>query len=41
MAPAAERLQPELSNVTFSICVPVISNVEAKPFGRGCGWRDS
>jgi [acyl-carrier-protein] S-malonyltransferase len=34
MAPAAERLQPELSNVTFAdMQVPVISNVEAKPFG--------
>jgi [acyl-carrier-protein] S-malonyltransferase len=34
MAPAAERLQPELANVTFSdMQVPVISNVEAKPFG--------
>jgi [acyl-carrier-protein] S-malonyltransferase len=34
MAPAAERLQPELSHVTFSdMQVPVISNVEAKPFG--------
>ena len=34
MAPAAERLQPELSNVPFSdMQVPVISNVEAKPFG--------
>jgi [acyl-carrier-protein] S-malonyltransferase len=34
MEPAAERLQPELSNVTFAdMQVPVISNVEAKPFG--------
>jgi [acyl-carrier-protein] S-malonyltransferase len=34
MAPAAERLQPELQQVTFSdMQVPVISNVEAKPFG--------
>jgi [acyl-carrier-protein] S-malonyltransferase len=34
MAPAAERLQPELSKITFSdMQVPVISNVEAKPFG--------
>jgi [acyl-carrier-protein] S-malonyltransferase len=34
MAPAAERLQPELSHVTFAdMQVPVISNVEAKPFG--------
>src|ERR671922_1854215 len=34
MAPAAERLQTELSNMTFSdMQVPVISNVEAKPFG--------
>jgi [acyl-carrier-protein] S-malonyltransferase len=34
MAPAAERLQPELYHVTFSdMQVPVISNVEAKPFG--------
>jgi [acyl-carrier-protein] S-malonyltransferase len=34
MAPAAERLQPELHNVTFSdMQVPVISNVDAKPLG--------
>jgi [acyl-carrier-protein] S-malonyltransferase len=34
MEPAAERLQPELSHVTFAdMQVPVISNVEAKPFG--------
>ena len=34
MAPAAECLQPELSKITFSdMQVPVISNVEAKPFG--------
>jgi [acyl-carrier-protein] S-malonyltransferase len=34
MAPAAESLQPELSKITFSdMQVPVISNVEAKPFG--------
>jgi [acyl-carrier-protein] S-malonyltransferase len=34
MAPAAERLQSELSSMTFSdMQVPVISNVEAKPFG--------
>jgi [acyl-carrier-protein] S-malonyltransferase len=34
MEPAAERLQPELYNVTFAdMQVPVISNVEAKPFG--------
>jgi [acyl-carrier-protein] S-malonyltransferase len=34
MAPAAERLQPELSSVTLAdMQVPVISNVEAKPFG--------
>jgi [acyl-carrier-protein] S-malonyltransferase len=34
MAPAAERLQPELYNVTFSdMQVPVISNVDAKPLG--------
>jgi len=34
MEPAAERLQPELYGVTFAdMRVPVISNVEAKPFG--------
>ncbi len=34
MEPAAEHLQLELSNVTFAdMHVPVISNVEAKPFG--------
>jgi [acyl-carrier-protein] S-malonyltransferase len=34
MEPAAERLQPELFHVTFAdMQVPVISNVEAKPFG--------
>jgi [acyl-carrier-protein] S-malonyltransferase len=34
MAPAAERLQPELYEVTFcDMQVPVISNVEAKPVG--------
>lgn len=34
MGPAAERLQPELSKVAFSdMRVPIISNVEAKPFG--------
>jgi [acyl-carrier-protein] S-malonyltransferase len=34
MAPAAERLQPELAKVAFAdMQVPVISNVEAKPFG--------
>jgi [acyl-carrier-protein] S-malonyltransferase len=34
MEPAAERLQPELYNVTFAdMQVPVVSNVEAKPFG--------
>jgi [acyl-carrier-protein] S-malonyltransferase len=34
MGPAAERLQPELYKVTFAdMQVPVISNVEAKPFG--------
>jgi [acyl-carrier-protein] S-malonyltransferase len=34
MEPAAERLRPELSNVTFAdMQVPVISNVEARPFG--------
>jgi [acyl-carrier-protein] S-malonyltransferase len=34
MGPAAERLQPELYDVTFvDMQVPVISNVEAKPFG--------
>jgi [acyl-carrier-protein] S-malonyltransferase len=34
MEPAAERLQPELFKVTFvDMQVPVISNVEAKPFG--------
>jgi [acyl-carrier-protein] S-malonyltransferase len=34
MAPAAERLQPALSAIIFSdMQVPVISNVEAKPFG--------
>jgi [acyl-carrier-protein] S-malonyltransferase len=34
MEPATERLQPELYNVTFAdMQVPVISNVEAKPFG--------
>jgi [acyl-carrier-protein] S-malonyltransferase len=34
MGPAAERLQPELLKVAFGdMQVPVISNVEAKPFG--------
>jgi [acyl-carrier-protein] S-malonyltransferase len=34
MAPAAERLQPELSKISFAdMQVPVISNVEARPFG--------
>jgi [acyl-carrier-protein] S-malonyltransferase len=34
MAPVAERLQPELATITFAdMHVPVISNVEAKPFG--------
>ncbi len=34
MEPAAERLQPELAKVSFvDMQVPVISNVEAKPFG--------
>jgi [acyl-carrier-protein] S-malonyltransferase len=34
MAPAAERLRPELSQVTLAdMGIPVISNVEAKPFG--------
>jgi [acyl-carrier-protein] S-malonyltransferase len=34
MAPAADRLQPELYSVTFAdMQVPVISNVEAKAFG--------
>jgi [acyl-carrier-protein] S-malonyltransferase len=34
MEPAAERIQPELYRVTFAdMQVPVISNVEAKPFG--------
>ena len=34
MEPAAVQLQPELSHVTFSdMHLPVISNVEAKPFG--------
>jgi [acyl-carrier-protein] S-malonyltransferase len=34
MGPAAERLQPELSKVAFAdMKIPVISNVEAKPFG--------
>jgi [acyl-carrier-protein] S-malonyltransferase len=34
MGPAAEQLQPELSKVIFTdMQVPVISNVEAKPFG--------
>lgn len=34
MGPAAERLRPELSKVTFAdMAIPVISNVEAKPFG--------
>jgi [acyl-carrier-protein] S-malonyltransferase len=34
MEPAAERLQPELSAVTFAdMQMPVISNVDAKPFG--------
>jgi [acyl-carrier-protein] S-malonyltransferase len=34
MAPAAERLRPELSQVAFAdMGIPVISNVEAKPFG--------
>jgi [acyl-carrier-protein] S-malonyltransferase len=34
MGPAAERLQPELLKVAFvDMQMPVISNVEAKPFG--------
>ena len=34
MVPAAERLRPELSKVAFAdMEIPVISNVEAKPFG--------
>jgi [acyl-carrier-protein] S-malonyltransferase len=34
MGPAAERLRPELSKVAFAdMGIPVISNVEAKPFG--------
>jgi [acyl-carrier-protein] S-malonyltransferase len=34
MGPAAERLRPELSQVAFAdMEIPVISNVEAKPFG--------
>jgi [acyl-carrier-protein] S-malonyltransferase len=34
MGPAAERLRPELSKVAFAdMQIPVISNVEAKPFG--------
>jgi [acyl-carrier-protein] S-malonyltransferase len=34
MEPAAARLQPEIRNVTFAdMQVPVISNVEARPFG--------
>jgi [acyl-carrier-protein] S-malonyltransferase len=34
MGPAAERLRPELSKVAFAdMAIPVISNVEAKPFG--------
>jgi [acyl-carrier-protein] S-malonyltransferase len=34
MEPAAERLQPELQRVSFAdMQIPVISNVEAKPFG--------
>jgi [acyl-carrier-protein] S-malonyltransferase len=34
MAPAAERLQPELYDVPFAdMQMPVISNVEARPFG--------
>jgi [acyl-carrier-protein] S-malonyltransferase len=34
MEPAAERLQPELSRRAFSdMQIPVISNVEARPFG--------
>lgn len=34
MGPAADRLQPELARVIFGdMGVPVISNVEAKPFG--------
>jgi [acyl-carrier-protein] S-malonyltransferase len=34
MAPAAERLQPELSHISFAdMQMPVISNVEARPFG--------
>jgi [acyl-carrier-protein] S-malonyltransferase len=34
MGPAAERLRPELSQVAFAdMGIPVISNVEAKPFG--------
>ena len=34
MEPAAERLQPEIHNVAFAdMQVPVISNVEARPFG--------
>jgi [acyl-carrier-protein] S-malonyltransferase len=34
MGPAAERLRPELSKVAFAdMEIPVISNVEAKPFG--------
>jgi [acyl-carrier-protein] S-malonyltransferase len=34
MEPAAERLQPELYNVTFAdMQMPVVSNVEAKAFG--------
>ena len=34
MGPVAERLQPELAKVAFAdMQMPVISNVEAKPFG--------
>jgi [acyl-carrier-protein] S-malonyltransferase len=34
MGPAAERVRPELSQVAFAdMEIPVISNVEAKPFG--------
>lgn len=34
MEPAAERLQPEIHSVAFAdMQVPVISNVEARPFG--------
>lgn len=41
MRPAADALGAELDSVTFTAgTVPVVSNLDARPYADGDGWRD-